>query len=162
MKLAREAVATPDIARTPQNPTATTGLEADGSTGDVRAADDDRSEGNAAAQRQTEGPSNGQTEGAADRQPEGALQSALSRLGGMLESGGRSMHQMCSQFEAPAGQFCQSVSQGVCSRRGQLSCWAAQSFVIEQHRQTMTQTHTITIRILSPCIDKPQVKQLGV
>ncbi|DBA89074.1 hypothetical protein WJX77_001689 [Trebouxia sp. C0004] len=76
--------------------------EADGSTGDVRAADDDRSKGNAAAQRQTEGPSIGQSEGAADRQPEGALQSALSRLGGMLESGGPLMHHMCSQFEAPA------------------------------------------------------------
>jgi len=116
VKLAREAVATPDIARTPHNPTATTGLEADGSTGDVKAADDDTSKGNAAAQRQTEGPSNGQTEGAADRQPEGALQSALSRLGGMLESGGPSMHHMCSQFEAPAGQFSQSVSQGINSR----------------------------------------------
>ncbi|KAL0048805.1 hypothetical protein WJX82_011551 [Trebouxia sp. C0006] len=102
MKLAREAVATPDIARTPHNPTATTGLEADGSTGDVKAADEDRSKGNAAAERQTEGPSKGQTGGAADRQPEGALQSALSRLGGMLESGGPSMHHMCSQFEAPA------------------------------------------------------------
>ena len=100
----------PWIARTPHNPTATTGLEADGSTGDVKAADEDRSKGNAAAERQTEGPSKGQTGGAADRQPEGALQSALSRLGGMLESGGPSMHHMCSQFEAPAGHFCCPVS----------------------------------------------------
>lgn len=121
MKLAREAVATPDIARTPQNPTATTGLEADGSTGDVKPADEDRSKGNAAAERQTEGPGNGQTEGAADRQLEGALQSALSRLGGMLKSGGPSMHHMCSQFEAPAGQLYQSVSHGVYSQQVQLS-----------------------------------------
>jgi len=123
-------VATPDIARTPHNPTATTGLEADGSTGDVRAANEDRSKGNSAAQRQTEGPSNGPTDGAADRQPEGALQSALSRLGGMLESGGPSMHHMCSQFEAPVGQLCQSVNHGVYSQQGQLSHWTAQSCIM--------------------------------
>lgn len=112
-------MATPDIARTPQNPTATTGLGADGSAGDVKAADDDRSTRQTAAERQTEGPSNGQTEGAADRQPEGALQSALSRLGGMLESGGPSTHHMCSQFEAPAGQSCQSVIQFQVGRANQ-------------------------------------------
>lgn len=38
-----------------------------------------------------------------DRQPEGALETALSRLGGMLESAGPLIDQPCSQLELPAG-----------------------------------------------------------
>lgn len=40
-----------------------------------------------------------------DRQPDGTLESALSRLGGMLENAGPLTDQPCSQFEPPAGQL---------------------------------------------------------
>ena len=42
---------------------------------------------------------------AVEGQPDGNLESALSRLGGMLESAGPVADQPCSQFEAPAGQL---------------------------------------------------------
>lgn len=38
------------------------------------------------------------------KQPDGNLESALSRLGGMLESAGPLIDQACSQLEVPAGQ----------------------------------------------------------
>lgn len=38
-----------------------------------------------------------------DRQPDGNLESALSRLGGMLENAGPLTDQACSQLEVPAG-----------------------------------------------------------
>ena len=38
-----------------------------------------------------------------DRQADGTLESALSRLGGMLESAGPLMDQPCSQLDVPAG-----------------------------------------------------------
>lgn len=44
-----------------------------------------------------------------DRQPDGNLESALSRLGGMLENAGPLTDQACSQLEAPAGWFLASI-----------------------------------------------------
>lgn len=44
-----------------------------------------------------------------ERQPDGNLESALSRLGGMLESAGPLTDQACSQLEVPAGQLLVSV-----------------------------------------------------
>ena len=38
-----------------------------------------------------------------DRQADGTLESALSRLGGMLESAGPLLDQPCSQLDVPAG-----------------------------------------------------------
>lgn len=89
LQSAQGAGPTPDIpgASTPANPTATTGLEAEGTAGPVTASGDGQPKAGAAAERQTEG----------------ALESALSRLGGMLESNGPSMHHLCSQYDAPSG-----------------------------------------------------------
>ena len=47
-----------------------------------------------------------------ERQPDGNLESALSRLGGMLESAGPLTDQACSQLEAPAGQSLVSALAG--------------------------------------------------
>lgn len=44
-----------------------------------------------------------------DRQPDGNLESALSRLGGMLENAGPLTDQACSQLEVPAGRFLTSI-----------------------------------------------------
>lgn len=45
-----------------------------------------------------------------DRQPDGNLESALSRLGGMLENAGPLTDQACSQLEVPAGGFLASTT----------------------------------------------------
>lgn len=89
LELAQEAIATPEVARTPQNPTGATAPEASRHAGDLAGAEGGRSP--------------------AERQPQGALESALSRLGGMLESAGPSVDHPCSQFEAPAGVPCHSL-----------------------------------------------------
>ena len=44
-----------------------------------------------------------------ERQPDGNLESALSRLGGMLESAGPLTDQACSQLEVPGGQLLVSI-----------------------------------------------------
>ena len=90
LKSAQEAIATPEVARTPQNPTGATAPEASRHAGDLAGAEDGRSP--------------------AERQPQGALESALSRLGGMLESAGPSVDHPCSQFEAPAGMPCRCLT----------------------------------------------------
>ena len=44
-----------------------------------------------------------------ERQPDGNLESALSRLGGMLESAGPLTDQACSQLDVPTGQLLVSL-----------------------------------------------------